>query len=236
VRYAELQLTTAFRPFACLAEAAEEAQRQTDVVVRFIVDAPRALPLEITWAMLEAARDVPDVVAMGLGGEEATFPPALFTEVFAEARSRGLRSAPHAGEDAGPESVRGALDALGADRIMHGVRAIEDPALLQELAERRVPLAVCPTSNLRLGVTAAIEQHQLRELWDAGTVVSVNTDDPGFFGCDLTGEYAIAGRLLDLDREGYAQLARNSVEGSFAPDGLKDEMRAAIDDWRTRSA
>jgi adenosine deaminase len=160
----------------------------------------------------------------------------LFTEVFAEARSRGLRSAPHAGEDAGPESVRGALDALGADRIMHGVRAIEDPALLQELAERRVPLAVCPTSNLRLGVTPAIEQHQLRELWDAGTVVSVNTDDPGFFGCDLTGEYAIAGRLLGLDRAGYAQLARNSVEGSFAPDGLKDEMRAAIDDWRARSA
>src|SRR5437016_4636234 len=144
------------------------------------------------------------------------------------ARGGGLRSRPHAGEDAGPASVRGALDALGAERIQHGVRAVEDPALLAELAARGIPLAVCPTSNLRLGVVASLDAHPLRQLWEAGVRVSVNTDDPGFFGCDLVGEYAIAGRLLGLDRAGYARLARNSVESSFAPEAVKADLRAAI--------
>ena len=141
---------------------------------------------------------------------------------------------PHAGEDAGPESIRGALDALKAERIMHGVRAVDDPQLLAELSERKIPLAVCPTSNLILGVTASLEEHPLRELWDAGITVSVNTDDPGYFNCDVVGEYAIAGRLLDLDRQGYGQLALNSVETSFAPEELKDEMRRDIADWVQR--
>src|SRR5947208_2779032 len=147
------------------------------------------------------------------------------------ARRRGLRSAPHAGEDAGPASVRGALDALGAERIQHGVRSVEDPALVAELAARGIPLAVCPTSNLRLGVVPSLEVHPLRRLWEAGVRVSVNTDDPGFFGCDLVGEYAIAGRLLGLDRAGYARLARNSVESSFAPEAVKADPRAAIAEW-----
>ena len=141
---------------------------------------------------------------------------------------------PHAGEDAGPESIREAINALKAERIMHGVRAVEDPGLLVELAARGIPLAVCPTSNVRLGVTPSLEEHPLRELWDAAIAVSVNTDDPGYFGCDLVGEYAIAGRLLDLDRRGYAQLALNSVETSFAPEELKEEMRRDIADWVQR--
>ena len=171
------------------------------------------------------------MVAVGLGGAEKGFPPEPFAALFAEARRRGLRSAPHAGEDAGPASVRGALDALGAERIQHGVRSVEDPALVAELAARGIPLAVCPTSNLRLGVVPSLEVHPLRRLWEAGVRVSVNTDDPGFFGCDLVGEYAIAGRLLGLDREGYARLARNAVESSFAPEGVKAELRGGIADW-----
>src|SRR5438128_2186281 len=138
---------------------------------------------------------------------------------------------PHAGEDAGPASVRGALDALGAERIQHGVRSVEDPALVAELAARGIPLAVCPTSNLRLGVVPSLDAHPLRQLWEAGVPVSVNTDDPGFFGCDLVGEYAIAGRLLGLDRAGYARLALNGVESSFAPEAVKAELRAAIAQW-----
>ena len=105
---------------------------------------------------------------------------------------------------------------------------------MQQLVDRNIGLALCPTSNLLLGVTPTIEQHQLRELWDAGVTFSVNTDDPGFFDCDLTGEYAIAGRLLDLDRPGYAKLARDSVETSFAPEALKEEMRREIDDFEAR--
>ncbi|MEX2246901.1 MAG: adenosine deaminase [Dehalococcoidia bacterium] len=236
VRYAELQLATAFRPYDCLGEAVEAASRQRDIAVRFIIDAPRGLPIEISWRMLEAAKGVPEVVAMGLAGQEDTFPPEAFAEIFAEARRRGLRSAPHAGEDAGPASIRGALDALWADRIMHGVRAVDDPALLAELAERRVPLAACPTSNLLTGVARSVEEHPLRALWEAGACVSVNTDDPGFFGCDLTGEYALAGRMLGLDREGYGRLARNSVEGAFAPEELKAALYAEIGDWVGRGA
>src|SRR2546426_10771903 len=218
VRYAELELATAGRPYDCLAEAIEAASRQRDVVVRFVAGNARDLPVDIAWMMLEAARGVPEVVGIGLGGPEEGFPPEPFAPLFAEARRRGLRAAPHAGEAAGPASIRSALDALGAERIQHGVRAVEDLALLAEIVERRIPLAVCPTSNLRLGVVRSLDAHPLRRLWDAGAGVSVNTDDPGFFASDLVSEYAIAGRLLDLDRRGYARLAVNAVDGSFAPE------------------
>jgi len=231
IRYAELELVPGGRPYDCLGEAVEAASRQRDVVVRFVAGLNRDLPLELAWMMLEAARGVPEVVAVGLGGVENGFPPEPFAPLFAEARRRGLRSAPHAGEDAGARSVRGALTALGAERIQHGVRSIEDPALVNELAVRGIPLAMCPTSNLRLGVVPSLDDHPLRELWASGVRVSVNTDDPGFFGCDLVGEYAIAGRLLGLDRAGYARLALNSVESSFAPDAVKAELRGAIAEW-----
>jgi adenosine deaminase len=234
VRYAELELVTIGRPFDCLAEAVEAAAKQRDVEVRFVVGLVRDTPMELNWPMLEAAKGVPDVVAVGLGGREGSAPPELFEEIFVEARRRGLHAAPHAGEAAGPESVRGALHALKAERIQHGVRAAEDPALLAEIAERRVPLAVCPTSNLRLGVVESLDEHPIRQLWEAGVLVSVNTDDPGLFDCDLVGEYAIAGRLLGLDRAGYARLALNSVESSFAPEGTKGELRAGIEDWAGR--
>lgn len=235
VRYAELSMGTIGRPYDHLSEAIEEAQRQGDITVRFIIDVPRSLPIEVGWAMLERAKGVADFVAIGLGGPEDAFPPEPFSELFAEARARGLRSAPHAGEDAGPASVRGALDSLGADRIQHGVRAVEDASLLAELVERRIPLAVCPTSNVLLGVAPTVEEHQLRALWEAGVIVSVNTDDPGYFGCDLVGEYAVAGRLLGLDREGYGTLAQHGVDSSFAPEPLKTEMRSEIEDWVRRS-
>ena len=234
VRYAEVELTTIGRSYDCLAEAAEAAAQQRDVEVRFVVGLSRMLPVEIAWAMLDAAKGVREAVAVGLGGSEEGYPAEPFQEVFAEAKRRGLRAAPHGGEDAGPQSIRATLDALSADRIQHGVRAVEDPSLVAELAERRIPLAVCPTSNLRLGVVASLEEHPLRQLWEAGVLVSVNTDDPGFFDCELAGEYAIAGRLLGLDRAGYGRLALNSVESSFAPDPLKAELRSAVDDWVSR--
>lgn len=231
VRYAEVELMTIGRSFDPLAEAVEAASRQSDVVIRFIAAIPRSFPIEVAWAALESAKDIPEVIALGLGGPEDGYPPELFTDVFTEARSRGLRPVPHAGEDAGPASVRGAIDALKAERIQHGVRSVEDEALVAELVDRKIPLAVCPTSNLRLGVVPSLEEHPIRQLWDAGVLLSVNTDDPTFFECDLLGEYAIAGRLLDLDRDGYARLAQNSLDGSFAPPELKDELRAGIQEW-----
>ena len=236
IRYSEIQLAPAGRPYPALAEAVEEAQRQSDVVVRFVIDVPRSMPLEVGWHFLEAARGVPDVVGIGLGGPEAPFPPEPFAELFAEARRRGLRSMPHAGEEGGPESVRGAMRSLGAERIMHGVRSVEDPELVSELAESGLPLAVCLHSNLLLGVCGSLDEHPIRELWDAGVNLSVNTDDPGFFHADIVQEYAAAGRLLGLDRDGYGRLALNSVEASFAPETLKAEMRSGIADWVGREA
>lgn len=234
VRYAEVTMMTIGRPFDCLGEAIEAASKQPDVEVRIIADIPRILPMEVAWATLDSVQGIPEVIGLGLGGIEEGYPPELFAEVFDKARDSGLRSIPHAGENAGPDSVRGALDALGAERIQHGVRAIEDPALVTRLAESGVPLAVCPTSNLRLGVVDSLDEHPLQELWTAGVQISINTDDPGFFGCDLVGEYEIAGRLLDLDRAGYAQLAMNAIDGSFAPEELKREVRADIKTWEER--
>ena len=114
---------------------------------------------------------------------------------------------------------------------MHGVRSVEDPALVSQLAESRLPLAVCLHSNLKLGVVQTLDEHPIRELWEAGVNLSVNTDDPGFFHADIIDEYAAAGRLLGLDREGYGRLALNSVEASFAPEALKAEMRSGIAQW-----
>ena len=233
VRYAELEISPALGPrtLDSFYEAAEAASDEQDVVIRFVLGLGRLMPHGILDQALDATRNVPGLVAIGLGGPEEGFSNEPFAEVFAEARRRGLRSAPHAGENAGPASVRDVLDSLKPDRIQHGVRSVEDPALVRELAERQIHLAVCPTSNLRLGVVDSLDEHPLQELWAAGVQVSVNTDDSGFFDCDLVGEYEIAGRLLDLDRSGYAQLARNSVDGSFAPDELKQQIRAEIATW-----
>jgi adenosine deaminase len=232
VRYAELEISPAW-PWTRdrFAEAADAAAKERDITLRFVLGLGRVLPVDLCLEALDLIKGLPGFVALGLGGPEEGFPPEPYAAVFAEARQRGIRSAPHAGESAGPASITGALDALAAERIQHGVRAIEDAVLIERLADERTPLAVCPISNLRLGVVESIDAHPLRELWDAGVSVSVNTDDPGFFDSDLVGEYAIAGRLLGLDRQGYARLARNSVDGSFAPDALKDELRHEIDAW-----
>lgn len=230
VRYAEVFITPLGRSYDALGEAVAAAAR-SDIEVRWVLDVPRQMPHAVGTLMLDLAEDVPEVVGLGLGGPESGFPPEPWAPLFESARERGLFVAPHAGEAAGPESVRGALDALGADRLAHGVRAVEDPALVERLATDGVHLAITPTSNVALGVVGRIEEHPLPALAEAGVPFSIDTDDPGFFGVDLLHEYAVAGELLGLDRAGYAALARASVEGSFAPEPLRAEILAAIDSW-----
>src|SRR5690606_11338069 len=128
----------------------------------------------------------------GLGGDEVGFPPEPYEPAFAIAREGGVASVPHAGETAGPASIRGALDALGANRIRHGVRAVEDDALLAELAERGIVCDVCVVSNVKLGVAPSLEEHPLPRLLAAGVRCTVNTDDPTFFGVDLPAEHEAA--------------------------------------------
>jgi adenosine deaminase len=176
------------------------------------------------------------VVAFGLAADEALFPPEPFAEAFGIARDAGLISAPHAGELAGPASIRGALDALGARRICHGVRAVEDPALVERLAADEVVLDVCPTSNLMLAVVPSIEEHPLVQLLEAGVRCSLNGDDPLLFGPGLLAEYELVRDTMGLSDEQLAQLARSSLVGSGAPRELIADGAERVEEWLTSAA
>jgi aminodeoxyfutalosine deaminase len=175
----------------------QEARELHGVELRLTPDIPRSFTQEEGRATVEWAVRYRDrgVVAVGIGGLEAEYPPELWTDVFAEARAGGLGSVPHAGEVAGPASIRGALDALQADRLRHGFRAVEDWALVDEIAARGVVLDVCPVSNVRTGVVAAIEEHPLAQLVERGVLCTLNTDDPVLFDTDLTREHEAAAAL-----------------------------------------
>lgn len=186
-------------------DGAAEARELHGVEVRLTPDIPRGFTQEEARATVEWAARYRDrgVVAVGLGGLEAEYPPEPYAEVFALARSLGLGSVPHAGEVAGPESVRGALEALGADRLRHGIRADEDPGLVRELAARGTVLDVCPLSNLRTGAVASLASHPLPRLVAAGVRCSVSTDDPAMFDTDLTRDYEAAEALGLTPRAAY---------------------------------
>jgi aminodeoxyfutalosine deaminase len=162
------------------------------------------------------------LVAVGLGGEEARYPNEPFAPAFREARAAGLGSVPHAGEVVGPESVRSAIDLLEPDRIRHGFRAIEDPGLVQELADRGLVLDVTPISNVRTGAVASLEEHPLPELVQAGVRCSVSTDDPVMFDTDLTREYeAVEGLGLDPRR-----LYESALSGALCDEETRARLTA----------
>ena len=189
--------------------------------MRWIVDVNRSLPEaeRAYWAdqALELAiggRDA-GVVAFGLSGPEPGNPPEPFAPWFERARAAGLHSVPHAGELAGPESVWGAVRALHAERIAHGVRAVEDPALVAHLAERRIALDVCPTSNVCLGVVPSLAAHPLRRLHESGVPVTVNSDCPPMFGSTLTDEVALLHGPLGLDAAAAREIVANGARFGF---------------------
>jgi adenosine deaminase len=165
------------------------------------------------------------VTGFGMGGDEAGFPPGDFAGAFEIAREAGLGLTVHAGEWAGPESVRGGL-ALGVSRIGHGVRAAEDPELVRELAERGTVLEVCPTSNIATRVFDSYESHPLRALIEQGVKVTLGSDDPPYFGCTIGSEYAVARERFGLDEGKLVEITRTALEGAFADDGLKRALLA----------
>jgi aminodeoxyfutalosine deaminase len=196
----------------------EETQR-APIEIRWILDAIRqfgAAAARPVVAFAGRARER-GVVAFGIGGDEVRGPAREFADVFREARQAGLRLTCHAGETAGPESVREAL-AIGAERIGHGIAAIQDEALMAELRERAIPLEVCVTSNVRTGVVASAGAHPLRRLYEAGVPVLLNTDDPALFGCTLIGEYEQAAGLGFREEE-LEELAGASLRFAFAGPG-----------------
>ncbi len=182
--------------------------------------------------LLHAMRH-PRVVALSVDGNEATAGRTgpRFAEAFRRAGQHGLRRTVHAGESSGPEGVWDAVNLLGADRIDHGVRAIEDPALVRMLAERQIPLGICPTSNLALGVYPSIEQHPLERLRQAGVRVSVNTDDPALLDASLVGEYALCRQAFGWTDEITRSIAQTSIDASFASEDVKRKLLDALQRW-----
>jgi aminodeoxyfutalosine deaminase len=200
------------------------------VEFRWVLDIVRDNPdTRLQVAAWAAAAQDRGVVALGTGGTERTFPPEGFADAFALAREAGLHSVPHAGETAGPESVWGALRLLAAERLGHGVRSVEDPALVDVLRERQIPLEICPTSNLRLGVYASYEEHPVRRLWDQGLYVTVHSDDPPMFNTDLVQEYRILATRLGFTPADLEQLSLRALQASFLPAGRKAQLAQEFD-------
>lgn len=164
------------------------------------------------------------IIGLGLDSAEVGHPPSLFEDVFARARAEGLHVVAHAGEEGPPEYVWQALDLLGSERIDHGVRALEDPELVARLVDEQVPLTVCPLSNVRLRVVDTLAEHPLRTMLDAGLLVTVNSDDPAYFGGYVDDNFAQLREQLGLTDAEQEKLARNSIKSSFASDARKAEL------------
>jgi aminodeoxyfutalosine deaminase len=209
--------------FSGVCDGADEARERYGIEIRLTPDIARVYSLDEALTVVRHAIKYRDrgVVGVGLGGPEAEHPPEPYAPAFELARAEGLASVPHAGEHAGPSSIRGALDALGARRIRHGIRAIEDPALLQELADRRVVLDVCPISNVCTRAVSSLEEHPLPRLVAAGAVCSISTDDPAMFGTDLSTEYAAACSLGFEPRSFYEA----GLEGALCAEGTRARLR-----------
>jgi adenosine deaminase/aminodeoxyfutalosine deaminase len=212
--------------FEAVSAAAAEAEARLGVRVRWIVDAIRHFGIDhvrevLGWAIRYRPRGV---VAFGIGGDEERGPAEIFTDIYREAREAGLRLTAHAGEAAGPESIRKAVELLGAERIGHGLTAIQDPGVMALLRERRIPLEVCPTSNVATGLIARFEDHPLPRFLEAGLVVTLNSDDPAMFGTSLENEFLQAAKAFSLSPAQIVQLCENSIHAAFLREEEKQKL------------
>lgn len=216
---------------AALNRARDWAAREYGISAGWVIDIPRGgitqedTILAAEWAI--SAKDA-GVIAFGLGGPEQGYPAALYTEAFDRTRAAGLPSVPHAGETDGANSIWSALNDLGADRIGHGVRCLEDPALVDVLRERQIPLEVNPTSNICLKVFPSMQQHALPRLLEAGLYVTINSDDPPLFNTSLTQEYQTVAATFGYDKPQLSQFALNAVRASLLPAERKQALEAEV--------
>ncbi len=222
-----------FEPiFAGLERARERAARELGLSLYWIFDAVRHFSVEEAERVFLKAAEMraayPSIVGIGLGGDERLTGSEPFRELYAQAREAGLRLTNHAGETTGPEAIREALS-IGSERIGHALSAGRDFYLLQDLKEQGTPLELNPTSNVRTGVCGSFAEHPLRKYFDAGLLVTINSDDPAFFGSDLANEYLLAHTLQEFSRDELRQLASNSMRASFLPDSDKAEWISRID-------
>jgi adenosine deaminase len=243
VRYAEVMLSAAqyYQRGIDLHEVIQgtlagfaRAHQAFGTRMNLVLDYGRQCGPEAAWQLLHVARQyVPaGLVGWSIGGNEPDFPPELFAEVFSAARQAGLHTMAHAGEVSGPQSVWGAIEALHVERIGHGIRAVDDPALLAVLRERGITLDVCPTSNLYTGAVASLSQHPLRRLFDAGVPITLNTDDPTLFNTTLIHEYRVAAAAFGFTADELTALVCNGARAAFLPleerQALEQQLRADI--------
>ncbi|NUR30796.1 MAG: adenosine deaminase [Catenulispora sp.] len=246
IRYAELTCTPRSHLrrgidgrayLEAIEDAREAAYRDFGLTLKWIFDIPGESGVEAaedTVALIEAGQPE-SLVGFGLGGPEIGVPRPQFAPHFERALALGLHSVPHAGESTGPETVWDALRHLKAERIGHGTSLVDDPELVDFLGEHRIPIEVCPTSNIATGVVKDLDQHPIRRMVEAGLLVTVNSDDPPMFGTDLTTEYEVAAKLLGLDERGVAELAKNAVQASFLDTAAKRRLTAEIDEYTAQA-
>ncbi len=240
IRYAEITLSAGVilwkkqsvsRIFEAILAAAREAQTASGITVRWIFDAIRHFGADharevLRWASVFRGDGV---VAFGIGGDEVKGPAGLFCDVYAEAKDLGLHRTAHAGETAGAESVRQAIELLGAERIGHGLRAAEDEDVMALLRERGIPLEVCPTSNVATGLLASVHDHPLRKFLEADLLVTISSDDPAMFGCTLEQELMLCAAEFSLSEAEITGLCRNAVCASFMNENEKKTLMAELD-------
>jgi aminodeoxyfutalosine deaminase len=245
VRYAEVTFSPSTHQFSLgipfdiffsgLTKGRLRAKTEFGVEIRWVFDIVRDIPemlhnrrrAEYTLAVAEEGMG-DGVVALGLGGGEVGNPPERYVKWFEKAREAGLHSAPHAGETVGPESVWGAVQVLGAERLGHGVRSIEDHVLVSYLAEKQIPLEVCPTSNIRLGVYADLTAHPMTDLYYAGVPVTINSDDPPLFNTTLNDEVNLLVDPFNFDIDTINEILLNGVRYSFLPVPEKQALEATF--------
>jgi adenosine deaminase len=239
VRYAEITVTPYMHGLAGirhgeLREGLADARRRAAAVgveLAWVYDIPGQYGAAAAEATVRAAVHEPPegLVGFGLGGAEAGVDRAGFADPFARARAAGLHSVPHAGEADGPASVWAAIDRLGAERIGHGIRSVEDPVLVTALVERGITLEVCPTSNVCTRVVPSLAEHPLPALLDAGVAVTLATDDPPMFGTTLVDEYRAVVATFGLDARAVVDLVRTGVRASFLPEDRRRALLAEVD-------
>lgn len=210
--------------FAGLERARERGEREFGLTLYWIFDAVRHFPVEEARRVFRLAAEMrvqyPSIIGIGLGGDERVAASEPFRELYAEAAKAGLRLTNHAGETTGPEAIWEALS-IGSERIGHALSAIRDPELLQELKRRRIPLELNPTSNCRTGVCLSLADHPVRAYFDGGLMVTLNSDDPAFFGSTIEDEYRLMQQVHKFTREELKRLAEQSFEASFLPEAEK---------------
>lgn len=234
-RYAEVTFTAAAHgervgrlemPLEAVLDGLAEGSARFGIRTRLLLDHSRRRSVARLWRTYELALRYDEVIGIGLAGDES-HPLAPFAEVLDAARSAGLHLVHHAGETAGPASVREALDVGHAERLGHGIRVLDDPALAARVREAGIPLEVCPTSNVLLGLVPSLAEHPLPRLLAAGLTVTINTDGE----TALADEYARLREVFGYPDDVLADLARASIKASFAPPDLKAELLAAVDTW-----